>query len=453
VVALGLASCAAPPPGPPDIIVVSLDTLRRDYVGWYRDGGASVTPKLDEVAAESVVFDDAWAQMPFTLPSHMSIFTGLYPDVHGVDRNTSRLAGTVPTLPQLLHAAGYHTIGLVSNLWMEGEFGFARGFDHYELLGYGLVYADRVNRRAFELLDARHDDDRPLFLFLHYIDPHCDHFKVGENALPYYAPPEFLSGLGVSAESREFCDEAGGCASEFLVAADRESRPLDKETIDRIASLYGRGVAYLDGEIGDLVDGLRRRSLWEDSLVLFTSDHGEEFREHRRFLHSQPYVENLAVPLAVKMPRRERAGTRVAATVETIDYLPTLLDAAGAPQPSHLQGDTLLPLIRGQAEPERAAFGWDKIDRQTFTLRIGGWTLIHHRDTDRSELYDRLADPGERVDIADRQPAQVESMRATLLGILRANRKLKSDFAAVDVDSPVLSADEAERLRAIGYLE
>jgi arylsulfatase A-like enzyme len=336
---------------------------------------------------------------------------------------------------------------------MEGDFGFARGFDHYERVPYGLVYADRVNRRAFELLDARGDDRRPLFLFLHYIDPHSDFFKAGENALPYYAPAAFLEGLGVTPESREFCDPAGGCATEFLIAADRESRPLPEATVERVAALYGRGVAYLDNEVGELVAGLRERSLWDDSLVFVTSDHGEEFREHGRFVHVQPYVESLAVPLLIKLPGAQRAGTRIAATVETVDYLPTLLDAAGVPSPPHVQGRSLLPLVRGEEQPERPAFGRDKLDRQRFALRLGRSTLVHHLETGRCELYDRVDDPGERHDLADQRPQAVAAMRATLLAIIDANRRLAATVAAPQVGADVLTEDEAAKLRAIGYLE
>jgi len=160
------------------------------------------------------------------------------------------------------------------------------------------------------------------------------------------------------------------------------------------------------------------------------------------------------VPLLIKLPRNERAGTRVAATVETVDYLPTVLDAAGAPQPSRLQGHSLLPLLRGEAaRAQQPSFGRDKLDRQCFTLRLGQWTLIHHRDTGGSELYDRLDDPGEQTDVADREPEQVESMRATLLGIVRSNRRLKSEIATGQIGAAVLSEDEAAKLRAIGYVE
>jgi arylsulfatase A-like enzyme len=448
------AACGAPPAGnaPPTIIMISLDTLRRDHVGLY-GGGATLTPVLDSLAAEAVVFDNAWAQVPFTLASHMTMFTGLYADVHGVDRKTARLSDAIPTLPELLREAGYQTLGVVTNLWMDEKFGFARGFDHYERLPYGLTYADRVNQRAFELLDARGQDERPLFLFLHYIDPHSDFYNVARNALPYYAPPEFLDDLGIPPDSREFCDQAGHCATEFLFAADRESRPLDEATVARVEALYGCGVAYLDHEVGALVDGLRRRSLWEESLVLVTSDHGEEFREHGRFLHLQPYVELLALPLLVKLPGGEAAGTRVSPVVETVDYLPTLLDAAGATPPPRVQGRSVLPLVHGEATAERPALGRDKGNRQRFALRLGQWALVHHLDSGHSELYDRLADPAELRDVASQHPDRVDNLRARLLEIVAANRALASTLAAAPVAAEVLTDDEAEKLRAIGYVE
>ncbi len=451
-----LIACSGPPPAdtPPNIIVISLDTLRRDAVGLWNKGPLVETPNLDSLSHETVVFDDAWAQIPFTLPSHMSVFTGLYPDVHGVDRKKSRLADGVPTLSTILHDAGYHTIGVVTNLWMKGEFGFGRGFDLYQRLPYGLVYADRVNQRAFELVDQRQDSDQPLFLFVHYIDPHSDFHNVETNTLPYYAPPEDLAVTGIEPQSLEFCDEEGNCATEFLLAADRNDRYLDGATIDRIALLYSRGVSYLDRQIGDLVQGLTERGLWDDALVVIMSDHGEEFREHGLFIHIQPYVENLAIPLMIKLPNGLAAGTRIENIVQTIDILPTLLDAAGAPCPEHVQGDSLLPVIDGGKAGSTEAFGRDKLDRERFALRSGGFTLIHHLGTGRSELYDRGSDPAEQTDVADRHPERVADLEARILEIVSANQQLAATLAAsTQPATDLLTDEEAAKLRAIGYLE
>ncbi len=438
----------------PDIIVISLDTLRRDAVGSWNDDPRVQTPNLDRIAKTAVVFDDAWAQIPFTLPSHMSVFTGLYPDVHGVDRKKSRLADGVPTLSTLLHDAGYNTIGVVTNLWMKGEFGFDRGFDHYQRLPYGLVYADRVNQRAFELVDQRQDSEEPMFLFVHYIDPHSDFHNVETNTLPYYAPPDDLAATGIEPDSREFCDDDGNCATEFLLAADRDRRPLDPETINRIALLYSRGVSYLDRQIGDLVRGLEARGLWDDAVVVIMSDHGEEFREHGLFIHIQPYVENLAIPLMIKLPRGDSAGVRIGDSVQTIDVLPTLLEFADLPSPTHLQGASLLPVIAGRRPPSPEAFGRDKLDRQRFALRSGRYTLIHHLETGISELYDREQDPAEQLNIAHRHPERVADLRTRVLDIVSANRKLAAAMAASTESAiDLLTDEETAKLRAIGYLE
>ena len=454
--AVTLSSCTAPPPEstPPNIIVISLDTLRRDAVGLWNDDPEVQTPNLDGLARTTVVFDDAWAQIPFTLPSHMSVFTGLYPDVHGVDRKKSRLSDGVPTLSTILHDAGYNTIGVVTNLWMKGEFGFGRGFDHYQRLPYGLVYADRVNQRAFELVDQRRDSEKPLFLFVHYIDPHSDFHNVETNTLPYYAPPEDLASTGIDPGSLEFCDDDGNCATEFLLTADREGRQLEQATIDRIALLYSRGVSYLDRQIGDLVHGLEERGLWDDALVVIMSDHGEEFREHGLFIHIQPYVENLAIPLMIKLPRGDAAGTRINDTVQTVDLLPTLVDAAGAPCPAHVQGSSLLPVIAGGQSPSRETFGRDKLDRQRFALRNGQFTLIHHLGTGVSELYDRGRDPAELVDIADHHPERVADLESRVLEIVSTNRGLAATLvASIQSATDLLTDEEAAKLRAIGYLE
>ena len=453
---VGSSSCArAPEPaaGPPNIILISLDTLRRDHVGAFEPSSPAATPELDAIAAESVVFDSAWAQIPFTLPSHMSMFTGLYPDAHRVDRKKAMLADGVPTLATLLQSAGYETVGVVTNLWMKGAFGFDRGFDHYERLAYGMVYADRVNRRVTELLDQRQHPDRPLFLFAHFIDPHSDYFREGQNALPYYAPPEFLEAVGIAATDREFCDSEGRCATDFLIAADREQRPLAPEALDRIAALYARGVEYLDREVGRLKEELTARGFWDDALIVVTSDHGEEFREHGRLIHIQPYVENLAIPLMVRRPGAAGAGRRVATVVETVDYLPTLLDAAGVPVPPHVQGASLQPLLSGDREWRRESFGRDKLDRKRFSLRGDDFTLIHHLDTGVSELYERRRDPGESVDVAAQNPDTVADMVARLDEIVTRNSKLARVVATAQTDRDLLTGDEIEQLRAIGYLE
>jgi arylsulfatase A-like enzyme len=452
------SACAPAPRRGTSVVFISLDTLRRDHVGAYRPDGDGRTPNLDRLAASSVVFDDAYVTIPFTLPSHLTMLTGLYPEVHRVTNKKLSLSESAPTLPELLSAAGYRTIGLVSIEWMDGRFGFARGFDHYERIGYDLTYSDRLNRRLFGLLDAPlgrlRFDTRPLFLFLHYIDPHSDFFAVGANRLPYYARPDYLERIGVDPETREFCTAGDECASDFLVAANRDRRPLDAGRVGAIAALYRGGVEYLDHDLGELFAGLEARGLLDGALVVVTSDHGEELREHGEFIHNQPYVENMAAPLIIRLPGGAHGGTRRRGLVDSADLLPTVLDLLGLEIPGHVQGRSLVPLIEDGRAVRPWTLGRSKLVSSRYALRTPEHTLIHDLETGVSELYEPAADPGERHDLAAAQPEEVAEMVATLTRALRQSRALAPRFRPAPVaGAGVLTGEQIDRLRALGYLE
>lgn len=442
------------PSAPPNVILISLDTLRRDHVGAYLEPGSSPTPALDDFARESLVFDRAYAQIAFTLPSHLSMFTGLQPDVHGVEKETASLGNTVRTLPEVLREAGYRTYGLVTNIWMKSEFGFGRGFDRYELLDYGLTYVDRVNRRSFELLDATADDSRPFFLFLHYIDAHSDFYNVAHNALPYYAPPEYLEKLGVDESSRRFCTADEECATAFLLACNQDPELVDHGGLEVIRQLYRVGVEYLDHELGRLFDGLRQRGLWDQTMIIVTADHGEEFLEHGEFIHNQPYVENLAVPLIIKFPHQQWAGDRRAAIVESVDLLPTLLDLLQIDGPSPLQGVSLRPVIEGDRAVKEHAFGRDKLNRGRYVVRSSDFSLILDIETGVLELFDLAADPGELTDVSSSREPEVAKLRRALQQELKAYARLSGELARADrIDGGLLTEEERDKLRSIGYVD
>jgi arylsulfatase A-like enzyme len=452
--AAAAAGCAPAPRHGPDVVFISLDTLRRDHVGAYRPAGSTFTPNLDRLAASSVVFDNAFVTVPFTLPSHLAMFTGLYPETHGVWGKTARLSARAPTLPEILDAAGYRTIGLVSIEWLDPKFGFGRGFDHYERIRHDLTYSDRLNRRLFELLDRRHRDGRPLFLFLHYFDPHSDFFHVGRNRLPYYARPDDLARIGVDPGSREFCTAAGECATDFLTAANRDRRPLAPEAMARIAALYRGGVEYLDRDLGELFAGLERRGLWERALVVVTADHGEELRDHGEFIHRQPFAENMAAPLLIRLPGGELGGTRRRPLADSVDLLPTVLDLLALETPPGVQGQSLVPVI----ETGRPVRGWtlgrDKVVRSRYALRTPAWSLIHDFESGESRLFDRHADPHELRDLAAERAEEVAALVGTLSRVLRRCRSLAARFPPVPLSGPAaLSGEQVRRLRALGYLE
>ncbi|MCU0305981.1 MAG: sulfatase-like hydrolase/transferase [Thermoanaerobaculales bacterium] len=457
---LGLAVACGGGPAPaerPDVFLISLDTVRRDAIGVYRPDRPSPTPEIDRFAASAVRFDRAWAPVPFTLPSHMSMLTGLHSEVHRVATRDSVLDESIPTLPELAAGAGYHGIGLVSNIWMKGHFGFARGFDHYQRLEVGLTYAERINDRLFELLDRRPAEDRrPLFVLLHYIDAHSDYDTEGVNLLPYSAAPEQLAELGVDPLSREFCDSAGNCATKFLTAANTDRRPLDPASIARLEALYTAGVRLLDRRIGELLRGLEARGRLADSLVVLTSDHGEEFREHGRFVHAQPYAECVAVPLLVRFPGGAHGGQAVEAPVELADLMPSILGAMGIAVPEHVPArDVFSAVAEGRSLSPVTVLSADKNRHRRFALRDATHTFIRDAETGRRELYDRVADPGEQRDLADSEPELAARLEALLDEALRAQRDLaeRLGVTASGGAGDVLSEDEAEQLKAIGYLD
>jgi arylsulfatase A-like enzyme len=435
----------------PPVILVSFDTCRTDVFGTLTGKEPSPTPRLDEFAADSVVFENAYVSIPHTLPSHMSLMTSVQPDVHGVMPDDSSLPDALVTLAEVLSGVGYHTVGIVTSEWLKPVFGFGRGFDHYERLRHRPTYADRVNAEALRRLDG---GDRPTFLFLHYYDLHSD-FEQGRrgNKLPYYSAPRYRQGLGVSLDGAEFCDQDGKCNTRFLMEADRQRRHLPRKTIDTIHALYRAAVPQLDEEMGTFFDDLRRRGLYDRSLIVVTADHGEEFREHGRFIHSQPYDETARVPLFIKLPGSRKAGTRVLSVVQLLDVMPTILEVVGVPIPDQAQGVSLTDLIDDPAGPGHGvALSQDSISWSRYGLRIGDMKLVMDLKSTRGELYDLCDDPLETIDLAPMRPDTADRMEAELRKTVESNRRRgKALRTGATAQDDLLTSEERRRLEALGY--
>ena len=445
----------------PPIFLISFDTARADVFGALTGEQPSLTPNLDKLAADSVLFEHAFVQAPHTLPSHMSLFTSVYPDVHGVKPEQKPLGDAIETLPEMLHEAGYWTLGLATSEWLKAEFGFGRGFDQYEVLPHRPTYADRVNEAALARLRTRWFDHRPAFVFLHYYDLHSDFDQGTGNKLPYYSPPGDRAQIPQSEDGAEFCDPGGHCNTQYLIAADLERRVLPQSEIDTIHELYRDAVPALDAAMGRFLDELRSRGIYEDSLIVVTADHGEEFREHGRFIHSQPYDETIAVPLFIKFPRSWQAGLRVGAMAETVDILPTILDVLGLTPPRYIQGESLMPLVDPRSESTRrktAVASQDTINQARYGLRTAHWKIIMDLKAGRREIYDLDQDPGETHDLSTEEPDVADRLQMRLEQRVRTNRalsaRLSQDATSVDTEGvqDTLSAEERERLKALGYL-
>jgi arylsulfatase A-like enzyme len=383
----------------------------------------------------------------------MSMVTSTYPDVHGVKPDQRTLPESLPTLGQILEGEGYHGIGLVTSEWLKPDFGFDRGFVEYELLPHRLTYAARVNEAALRRMAG---NAGPLFVFLHYYDLHSD-FDHGpaRNKFPYYATPRDRRHLAVSDDGREFCDAEGRCNTQYLMAADRERRELPQEKIELIHGLYRAAMPRLDAEMGELFERLKATGRYDRSLIIVTSDHGEEFREHGRFIHSQPYDETTGVPLFVKLPGSEHAGSRVPSVVETIDIMPTVLEYLGLPVPPTAQGESLLPLLAPAGElAKNAVLSQDTINMNRYGLRTDDLKLILDLSSGRRELYDLHADPKELVNLEASRIETADRLEARLRDLVQSNRELHDRYGATGWDDPdVLSDEERERLKALGYVD
>jgi len=450
-VGLLLLGCTRETPRP-NVLLVSIDTLRADHLSAY-GYERRTTPILDALAQEGVLFEQAFSHSPKTAISHMSILTGLYPESHGVlqlaTAGVPRLSGQIPTLATLLRRAGYRTAGIVGGGHMDGSLGFDQGMEFYEVRE---ELADTV-ARAEALMGRWADaDELPFFLFLHTYEVHDP-----------YAPPATHAGEWTSAaydggipSSRELLDEATrgrGWWERHTIYWDRVNAS-DPADLRRLVDLYDASVRYTDDVLGGLFEWMRGRGLFENTLIVVLSDHGEEFLEHGQFLHHQIYEELLHVPLIIGFPDRSGrgGGHREQSVVRLIDVLPTVLETLGLAVPDEIQGRSLLPLLDGvEAGPPLVMSSWHKGGLQA--LRNGNWKLIRRRsgDRSRSELYHLKHDPHERRDLAGRRPRVLGKLESELRSRASAAHAVQRGLSE---EPAVIPGEQTmQDLKALGYLQ
>ncbi len=397
----GLVSRGAP------IVLISVDTLRADHLPAYGYRGVE-TPSLDALRKDAVLFENAYAHVPLTLPSHAAMFTGLLPPQNGVRDNLGyALSSGPPTLASYLKEKGYETGGAVSSIVLSHVTGVGRGFDFYE----DTVEPDRVSQ-TLSRVQRRGDEttallsdwigpraDRPFLAFLHLFEPHTP-----------YEPPEPY-------------------ASRYKLAYDGE-------------------IARADEIVGGFLRYLKDQGIYDRALILFLSDHGEGLNDHGEDEHGVLlYREAIHVPLLVKFPKSRRAGESVAEAVALTDVFPTVAEIAGLPVPPGLSGRSLTTVLPGNpnrsAEPRR-------IYGETLYPRLHlGWSDLaslidaknHYIESPRPELFDLVADPGEKNDLSAGLPPAFRSMRAELA---RLPRPLQAPGSS--------DPEQVKKLAALGYI-
>jgi arylsulfatase A-like enzyme len=421
------------------VIVLVIDALRADRLGCYgSDRGA--TPNLDRFAAEAVLFANAQAQAPLTNPAVASLFTGLWPQSHGVTDLRFKLPERAPTLAETLAAGGVATAAVVANGNVDAGRGLARGFEHFKYLrdvrpGEYHARASDINEAVLAWLDR--EQRRPFFLYVHTLGPHS----------PYQPQEPFRSRFAGGVVDPELGSNA------WQRRLERGAATVTPKTIVDVAALYDAEVAENDAAFGGLVEELRRRGLFDESVIVVLADHGEELFDHGGFGHGRHlHAEVLDIPLLIRFPHG-RDTRRVERVVEQVDLMPTVLELFGFAAPAPVEGRSLLSLC-GPSEPEdwknRAVSHLDREGRVGVSLLTPSWKLIlETRDGQVvPALYDRRADRRERRDLAGERPEEVEALRSALQALLDGGPGgLERPEPAAPPDQETL-----ERLRSLGYV-
>ena len=409
-----------------NVILISIDTLRPDHLGCY-GYDAPTSPNVDRLCENAITFEQAIAQAPSTLHSHASILTSLLPHHHQATwGGKTRLPEEATTLAEVLHDRGYSTAAFTGGGQMDRVFGLDQGFDSYVQPGEERFMG--TVRRAIGWLDE--DPDLPFFLFLHSYEVHH----------PYEPSPEHLALLGQSYEGSLPAE----ISIDLLRQINRKELQIDSDDLAHIVNSYDAEIRSMDEALGVLIETLRQRDLYDDTIIVFTSDHGEEFGEHGVVgWHSHTlYDELLRVPLIVKLPQAESMGLKVGTQVRSIDIAPTVLGALGFEIPDDFDG---LDLTELTDDPD--SFGLDAVSRMDrapgrdiSSFRTRDWKLV------RKSLFNLEDDPAEQWDLALSRRDIAEEMQQRLDETLSTRDRLEPE-QVTPTDSTL------DELRALGYIE
>jgi len=450
---LGLGSCSRGGGASADaasfnVLIVVLDALRPDKLGCY-GFERPTSPEIDALAAdpEAVVYRNHHVQGAFTKSSTASLFTGLFPFQHGVveghtakkeenwrDVSTQVLAPSLETMAERLGARGFHSWGVVKSRHLVPDYGFAQGFDEY----FGPAEVKNDDDRAEKVLELIDDAPGRFFGYVHFSATHHP-YKEDDRDSEYIA--EF--GFPYDEESRR------AVGVDFTTPAIKHDILEGKTTLEpddvRFLNLvYESSLKRCDRELfGSVVDGLKERGLYDSTLIILTSDHGEELYDHRGYAHAyHVWQEIVHVPMVVKFPkglRPERLPEQVTDVTSAIDVMPALLDLLG-------DGDDDLPgvpIFKG----ETSSFTFTEARRRWGLIRKG-WKLI--RDVEADLLFDLRTDPGEQNDVAASEPEQLAAMKAFAQVVLDSAKGGKTVAPVIDT---ALDQDAIDELRQLGYIK
>jgi arylsulfatase A-like enzyme len=494
----------------PNIVLVLIDTLRADRLSCYRNG-ARTSPCIDRIAERGVLYENAISPAAWTVPAHASLFTGTYPSRHGVDLSRLVLAPELAPLPEILRRHGYRTFGVSSNYWLSRETLFDRGFDEFvhswqlvqtagtnqplkrqqrkmpvglqshngsgtrhplrRDIGNALNWlheeavkrlrqsfhaydsgAWRVNRQVRRWVRRWAHMQEPFFAFVHYMEPHIRYAAPGRYRT-LHVPPGIPSAR---------IDKVNQDPWRFLAG----HAPMTAEDFAILRGLYDGEVSYVDFRVGQLYDSLQREGLLRNTILIITSDHGENLGDHGLMSHAYCLYDTLVrVPLIVSYPGVFPAGERVWAPVQTLDLFPTLLTLAEVRDSgpwSQVQGESLTSVPRSDRlmfseypEPEPSVsvitarypeFDGSPYDRSLRAVRTATHKYIQGSDG-RDELYDLTSDAGEEHDLRQSHPQIAADLRGALARWVGSFEHAPAARETIELDGEM-----RRRLEDLGYL-
>jgi arylsulfatase A-like enzyme len=441
---------------PRPVVLISLDTLRADHLGCY-GYSRPTTPALDGLAADGALFLNTYAPSPWTLPSHVSLLTGLDCINHQVTQADRKMDPALVTLADGLHRRGYVNAAFTGGGYVSGLYGFSKGFDSYNERGTVLDRrsAEEIGREAVDWIRGNRDKD--FFLFLHTYQIHNPYYTPEPYNEAFLAPGDTIRDINMGHYNHEW-----------------RYKPEPEAWRKNIIALYDAEILYTDATlIRPVLETLKELGLYDRALIIVTSDHGEEFFEHRSWLHTHSlYNETLKVPLIVKFPRGAHRGRRIARWARLVDVMPTVLDEVGVKWPGlDLDGRSLLGFLGEKggttgASGERSFLSELEADASEnglpgkVALSLGRTKIIRNSDftaqelaalayppppVRRYEVYDLETDPREEHDLARSRPELTRKLVAFLDKTYRQRTKVTGKRTEID-------AAIREQLKALGYI-
>ncbi|MFC2162643.1 sulfatase [Candidatus Altiarchaeota archaeon] len=440
---------------PPNIILITIDALRADHLGCY-GYPKNTSPNIDDLAEDSILFENAFSQSSHTTPSYASLLTSSYSSLHRLFSHDETINERFITLPEILKANGYHTIGLFHGVRFKDEVGFSDDFDEFIHLDYILpegirsdpenknVLSPELNERIINWIKENRTE--PFFLMTRYYDPHFP-----------YSPPKEYRGLFLEGDEEVF--EINGT----LIIDVNKGLRLSSEQNKYLVSQYDSSIRYNDHYIGELINTIDELGLGENTIIILTADHGEEFNEHNRLSHgANLYDESIHVPLIIRFP--EKFNARYKTQAELIDLMPTILEILGITDigglQAQMQGETLLK----KEDSGFAEVYQDHIISETGLLNAHVPRKITVRDKthkyilskikkgELEELYDLVNDPEEIRNICLEEEGKCRQLRSIYMSSIM-NSSIRDKYRPKKIDYKAQEEEEnIKELRSLGYV-